>query len=364
MNTKEYDIKVDLGERSYFVHVGHGNHAGLAKHLQELQVNKQVAIISTPPVSELYLSSVINQFSSEWYVNSYNIPDGEKSKSAERVSKIYTWLLENNYERKCTVITLGGGVVGDLGGFVAATYLRGVNLIHLPTSLLAQVDSSVGGKVGINHPLGKNLIGSFYQPRKVITDVSFLNTLPEDEFVCGLGEVLKYAIIAGGELFEKISDSLTSLEQKEPLLVTDIVRSCIQLKVDIVMKDEMEQGIRAYLNLGHTFAHALETYYKYEGLKHGQAVLLGIKCAVQASHLLKLTDVESEKRILHLIDKMNITLPGEKAADPAQLVTIMKQDKKIREGIIHLVLPEKPGKITVVPVDDEKILRESFAVLD
>ena len=364
MGTNLYDINVDLGERSYDIHVGYGNHRDLVNYLQQLALNHQVAVISTPPVSELYLSAVINQFDRNWYVKSYDVPDGEKSKSAGTVSELYTWLLENKFERKSTLITLGGGVVGDLGGFVAATYLRGVNLIHLPTSLLAQVDSSIGGKVGINHPLGKNLIGSFYQPKKVITDVSCLNTLPVDEFICGLGEVVKYAIIEGGVLFEKISNRLDAIGQKDPDFLTEIVRDCIQSKVDIVIKDEMEQGIRAYLNLGHTFAHALETYYHYQGLKHGQAVLLGIKCAVQASHLLQLTDTAAAKQISDLIDRMKIELPRKKAVNRAELVTIMKKDKKIRDGIVHLVLPQEPGKIIVVPVTDEKILMESFAVLD
>jgi len=364
MENKKYKIDVDLKERSYSIFVGNNILTELPQFLHSLQVNSQIAIISTPPVSRIYREKILALFNKDWYLNYYDVPDGEKSKSSEMVWNIYTWLLENQYERNSTIIALGGGVVGDLAGFVASTYLRGVNLVHIPTSLLAQVDSSIGGKVGINHPMGKNLIGAFYQPKCVFTDVSFLKTLPEDEYICGLGEVIKYGVISSEVPFDKIANNLKAMLDMETDLLVEIIQACVKVKADIVEKDEKEQGIRAYLNLGHTFAHALETYYKYEGLKHGQAVLLGIKCALIVSRSLKMIDDRIGEKISLVIDQLDINLPSTKELDPIQLVEIMKRDKKMRDGKIHLVLPKDLGNVGVVPITDENIIIDSYAVLN
>jgi 3-dehydroquinate synthase len=363
MDQKTYAININLKDRAYKAFVGDGNANDLVKHLNALNVNQQIAIISTPPVSSLYLDKILRIFNSDWYVNHYDVPDGEASKSSECVSKIYTWLINQQYERNATIVTLGGGVVGDLAGFVAATYMRGVNLVHVPTSLLAQVDSSIGGKVGINHSLGKNLIGAFYQPRLVVSDISFLQTLPPEEYVCGLGEVIKYGILSQGDLFEKLEEGLQGIWDKDPLLLTDIVQSCVRIKAKIVEKDEMEQGIRAYLNLGHTFAHALETFYRYEGLKHGQAVILGIKCALAVSRSLKLINKEDSSHLERLIDRIPAGIPKSKDLDREQLLSIMKRDKKTRDGNINLVLPQGAGSVILKPVTNEKIILDSFSVL-
>jgi len=363
MNKNQYKIDVNLKERSYSIFVGNNIISELPKYLRSIQVNNQVAIISTPPVSSLYLEKILSLFDDNWFLNNFDVPDGEKSKSSDMVLNIYTWLLERQYERNSTIIALGGGVVGDLAGFAAATYLRGINLVHIPTSLLAQVDSSIGGKVGINHPIGKNLIGAFYQPKCVFTDISFLKSLPEDEFICGLGEVIKYGIISSEVPFDKIAKNLQAILNMDENLLTDIVRACVDVKADIVEKDEKEQGIRAYLNLGHTFGHALETFYHYEGLKHGQAVLLGIKCALMVSLSLNMVDEKTVQQINSVIDKLDIKIPSGKDLDPVKLVEIMKQDKKMKGGKIHLVLPKELGKVIVVPVTDEKILRDSYTAL-
>ena len=363
MENKKYTVDVNLKERSYQVVVGHHIFDEFAQYLLSLQVNHQVAIISTPPVSDLYQETILNCFDREWFVNCYDVPDGEKSKSAEIIADIYDWMLENRYERNSTIIALGGGVIGDLAGFVASTYLRGINLVHVPTTLLAQVDSSIGGKVGINHPKGKNLIGAFYQPRCVFTDISFLKTLPEEEYICGLGEVVKYAILSPEINFNDLEINLESILHMDEQLLPDIVQACIRIKADIVQEDEKEQGIRAYLNLGHTFAHALETFYHYEGFKHGQAVLLGIKCACMVSQSLKLIDEEAVHRIHLFIDKLGIKLPSTKIPDAEQLVEIMKRDKKMKDGKIHLVLPRKIGSVAIVEVADEKLLKDSYAAL-
>jgi len=363
MKMKRYKINVNLKERGYSIFIGKDILTELPHYLRSLQVNTQVAIISTSPVSKIYLKKILSLFDNTWYLKYYDVPDGEKSKSSKIVEGIYTWLLQNKFERNSTILALGGGVIGDLAGFVASTYLRGINLIHIPTSLLAQVDSSIGGKVGINHPAGKNLIGAFYQPKCVFTDISFLRTLPEEEFICGLGEVIKYSLLSSEVSFDKIDKNLKALLSMDDNLLIDIVRACVQVKADIVEKDEREHGIRTYLNLGHTFAHALETYYQYEGLKHGQAVLLGIKCALVVSRKLNMIDHHTVQKIYSLIDKLDISIPSGKDLDPNKLVKIMKQDKKLKDGKINMVLPVKLGEVTIIPVTDEKIIRDSYSIL-
>jgi 3-dehydroquinate synthase len=363
MSQDHFEVNVRLKERGYQVLIGERISEELSGRLTELGLNKQIALISTAPVSNLYLEKLRRQFGGDWNFMHYDVPDGEKSKSHEQAYALYTWLLENKYERNCTILALGGGVVGDLAGFVAATYLRGVNLVQLPTTLLAQVDSSIGGKVGINHPLGKNLIGSFYQPRLVLADISFLQSLPDEEYVCGLGEVIKYGVLSDSDLFFRLEDNIAAIREKDPALLATVVQACVQIKADIVEKDEREQGIRAYLNLGHTFAHALETFYKYHDLKHGQAVLLGMKCALFVSGELGLIDRTTAARIDGLINGINVQLPAEPEMDVQSLVEIMKRDKKIRDGTIYLVLPAGIGKIVLTPVADENLLRESFSGL-
>jgi len=290
-------------------------------------------------------------------------PDGEVSKSLEEVNHVYTWLLENHFERRSTIIALGGGVVGDMSGFIAATFLRGINLIQVPTTLLAQVDSSIGGKVGINHALGKNLIGAFYQPRMVLADVDFFKTLPREEFICGMGEVIKYGILGSKPLFEILENHLPEILQKDKDLLSRIVFDCAQIKAKIVEEDERELGIRAHLNLGHTFGHALETFYKSETLKHGQAVLLGMRCAIWASLQLKVLEEESARRMDRLIRQVGVRLPGQKKMDPPSLIAIMKRDKKVKDGRINLVLPAGIGQVTIRPVSDEALLQASFESL-
>jgi 3-dehydroquinate synthase len=353
-------IFVDLGNRGYQIHIGQNLLAGLMDQLDHFSFRKQAALITTPPVAEHYLETVTTQFDDTWQFCSYEVPDGEQSKSSDTAEKIYTWLIEKQFERNSLIISLGGGVVGDLAGFVAATYLRGINLIHLPTSLLAQVDSSVGGKVGINHPLGKNLIGAFYQPKLVVCDVSVLKTLPDVEYICGLGEVIKYGIIAGGSLFHLISQKLDAIFARKMDILTDIVQQCIQIKTDIVMQDEYEQNIRAYLNLGHTFAHALEKYYRFGELKHGQAVLFGIRCAIQVARDMRMISTDGFEQIDNLIQRFNLSLPGNINLDTDALIEIMFRDKKVKDGRINLVLPAGPGEIRICPVDDLSLLEDAF----
>jgi 3-dehydroquinate synthase len=354
-------VNVSLPNRSYPIYIGQDIYPLLPDLLKGIKIGKQIAIISTPPVSSLYLDKVFEAIGLHWKVYHYDVPDGEKSKSLDMANALYTWLIGNNFERNSTIITLGGGVVGDLAGFVAATFLRGVNLIHCPTSLLAQVDSSIGGKVGINHNLGKNLIGAFYQPRLVLIDISVLKTLPQEEFICGLGEVIKYGIIKDVDLFELIDTKLEQIIKKEFSILEEIVQRCTQQKADIVEQDEKESGIRSVLNLGHTFGHALETLYDYHTLKHGQAVLLGIKCALSASQDLNIIDSKVAEKISTFIDRIGIELPlDRKIPDPNDLYSLMKTDKKVRSGRINLILIEDIGRVCQREIDDKALIINSY----
>ncbi len=214
-NSKYDMIPVALAERSYNILLGEDIFDNIPGYLQKLKTNKQLAVISVPPVSELYYERLQEQLITDFDVIHFDVPDGEQSKSAAVVTQLYDWLLENKIERNASILALGGGVVGDLAGFVAATYLRGVNMIHIPTSLLAQVDSSIGGKVGINHSVGKNLIGAFYQPRAIFTDISVLQTLPVEEYICGLGEVVKYGVIGDPSLFHLLEKNIDKILSKD-----------------------------------------------------------------------------------------------------------------------------------------------------
>ena len=356
-------INVELGSNRYMIHVGQNLFQLLPHLVRTGPANSQIAIISVPPVSTLYLEKVRSAFDNSWQVYQLDIPDGEGSKSTIVLQEIYTWLIQNRLERNCTILSLGGGVVGDLAGYAAATYLRGVNLIHIPTSLLAQVDSSIGGKVGINHRLGKNLIGSFYQPRAVVTDITVIGTLAQEEFLCGVGEVIKYAVL-NKNLFEYLEKNLNRLLIRDQSTLLQVIERCIKIKARIVGADEKEQGIRANLNLGHTFGHALEKYYKFKILKHGQAVLLGLYCTLHISQVLKQIKPDMVERIKNLLAQIPVTLPaGGKNFSPAKIVPLMQTDKKIRDGKINLILIQEIGRVIKYPLSDLKILLQSLESL-
>ena len=357
-------ITVELGERSYHINIGENIFDIIPRELKQLHISRQVVVISVPPVSDLYFETLNEQLSEDFDVIHYNVPDGEQSKSAGIVELLYDWLLENNIERSASIIALGGGVVGDLAGFVAATFLRGINLIHIPTSLLAQVDSSIGGKVGINHRTGKNLIGAFYQPRNIFTDISVLQTLPAEEYICGLGEVVKYGVIGDPQLFSMLEANIENILTKDANVLRAVVLKCASQKAEIVSRDERESGLRAILNYGHTFAHSLEAYYGYSGLKHGQAVLLGMICANYAAAKLKILPVSEQERIDSLIMKMPLSLPAnESPPDPDNLLALMYKDKKVEDGQIRLILASKIGHAQSHQVMDENLIKESFEYL-
>jgi 3-dehydroquinate synthase len=359
--SKNKIIKVDLAERSYDILLGENIFGLIPQQLKKINTNRQVAVISVPPVSKLYYEKLYREISEDFNVFQFDVPDGEQSKSSAMVEQLYEWLFENKIERNAVIIALGGGVVGDLAGFVASTYLRGINLVHVPTSLLAQVDSSIGGKVGINHKAGKNLIGAFYQPRRIYTDISVLQTLSPEEYICGLGEVVKYGVIADPELFTMLESQLEKILAKDPNMLAEIVYRCASKKAEVVSKDERESGLRAILNYGHTFAHALETVYGYGNLKHGQAVLLGMICANYTANRLKILSDSEQQRIDDLIYRLPVNLPSDQLLPQTEnLLKIMYLDKKVRDGKLQLVLADKIGHVSTHQIADEKLISASF----
>ena len=270
-------LQVDLGDRAYPIYIGSdliSNPEFFAKHIK----GSRVMVVSNTTVAPLYLDQ-LKKALEDFNVSEVILPDGEEFKTLDVLNQIYTALLENRFDRTCTLIALGGGVVGDMAGYAAASYQRGVNFIQVPTTLLSQVDSSVGGKTGVNHPLGKNMIGAFHQPQAVIADTLTLNTLPDRELSAGMAEVIKYGLINDAEFFEWLEEHMEALMSRDLVLLAEAIRRSCADKAQIVAADEKEAGQRALLNLGHTFGHAIETGMGYGKWLHGEAVGAGMAMA-------------------------------------------------------------------------------------
>jgi len=278
-------LTVELGDRSYPIYIESGLFEHAADFIQKHQPHQNIFIITDANVAPLYLQSLKEQLQrADFQVASCVVPAGEPSKSLYQANALYTWMLENHATRQSAIIALGGGIVGDLSGFVAATFMRGIPFIQIPTTLLSQVDSSVGGKVGINHALGKNLIGAFYQPQAVIMDPQMLHTLPEREIVAGMAEVIKYGFITDADFYDFVEDHLESLiELRESEQIEHVLYKSCAIKADVVSRDEREDGLRAILNFGHTIGHALEAVTAYTHFLHGEAIIYGMMAALQLS---------------------------------------------------------------------------------
>ncbi len=339
-------LTVALGERSYPIHIGAGLISRPDLILPHLK-RKQVAIVTNTTVAPLYLDKLAAPLKQQGVeVIDVVLPDGEAYKNSETLNLIYDALLRRRAERSTTLIALGGGVVGDLTGFAAATYQRGVPFIQVPTTLLSQVDSSVGGKTGINHPLGKNMIGAFYQPQLVLADTDTLKTLPPRELSAGIAEVIKYGLIRDADFFDWLEVNMSKLMTLNEAAVSyAIFRSC-QNKAEVVAADEHESGERALLNLGHTFGHAIETAMGYGAWLHGEAVAAGIMQAAALSRRMSwLTDKELTRMeaIFHAASLP--TQAPELGAD--QYLNLMQSDKKVQDGKIRLVLQKGIGKAVI-----------------
>jgi 3-dehydroquinate synthase len=340
-------VNVQLGHRSYSIKVGPDLLSGLGSECARLGLEKKCAIISDRNVAPRYAARARASLSRAGFDSTLiTVPAGETAKSLKTVQACYDQLARQRLERKSFIVALGGGVVGDLAGFVAATYLRGVAFVQVPTTLLAQVDSSVGGKVGVNLKAGKNLVGAFHQPRLVLCDLETLASLPAREYRAGLAEVIKYGIIYDGPLFKRLQRDMPKLLQKNPATLAAVVSRCCEIKAAVVGQDETETGLRAILNFGHTLGHALEAISQYGKYLHGEAISIGqVAAARLSSHVLGLTQKEVD-RIEAIFRQAGLpTSVKLNAAQQRQLFSAMQLDKKVSGGEIKFVLARKIGAV-------------------
>lgn len=353
-------IDVSLGDRSYPIYFGSGLTASFAPTCQQHGIPRRVVIVTDTNVARHYLGPLENNLKHfDFAVSSVVIPPGENQKSLTRSNAIFTALLRQGVGRKSAIIALGGGVVGDLAGFVAATYQRGVVLVHVPTTLLSQVDSSVGGKVAVNHSLGKNMIGAFYQPKLVWIDSDSLRTLPPREVYCGLGEVVKYGIVFDAEFFAYLEANLELVIRLDPASVLHVQARCCELKAHVVAEDEREQGLRAVLNFGHTVGHALESAGDYRVLKHGEAVLLGMIAESFIAREMGLLAPEIHDRIIQLINRLPVKF-DKSSFSTARVLKALALDKKSVDGKPRFVLPLRLGEVQVVDEVDGALVQSSL----
>ncbi|XP_078446398.1 3-dehydroquinate synthase [Wolffia australiana] len=350
-------VDVDLGTRSYPIYIGSGildQSELLHRHIH----GKQVLVVTNTTVAPLYLERVtaaIARGRSDIQIHSVILPDGEQFKNMETLMKVFDKAIETRLDRRCTFVALGGGVTGDMCGFAAAAFLRGVNFIQIPTTLMAQVDSSVGGKTGINHPLGKNLIGAFYQPQSVLIDTDTLNTLPDRELASGIAEVVKYGLIRDAEFFEWQEKNMQKLLTRDPdALVYAIKRSC-ENKAEVVSMDEKESGLRATLNLGHTFGHAIETGLGYGEWLHGEAVAAGTVMAVDMSHRLGWVDETLVKRVINILKAARLPVTPPEVMTVDKFRAFMAVDKKVADGLLRLILLRGPLGNCIFTGDYDKV---------
>lgn len=335
-------LLVQLPTQSYPVFIGQGLLSN-TDLLRRYVSSSQVLVVTNHTIAPLYLEAIVSVFSDK-QCDTVILDDGEQYKNQQSFCQIIDTLIEKKHHRDTTIIALGGGVIGDIAGFVASTYQRGVNFLQIPTTLLAQVDSSVGGKTAINHSQGKNMIGSFYQPNAVIIDTDTLQSLSDREFNAGLGEIIKYAILTGGDFMQLIEKALEGgLSKYHSAVLLDIIMACCQIKAKIVQQDEHEQGIRALLNLGHTVGHALESYTHYAKWLHGEAVSIGLYCAALLSQDHCNFEPEFVQKIDYLLRLANLPrrIPG--AINSDKLIALIKNDKKIQHNTLRFVLIKAIG---------------------
>ncbi|MEN8213243.1 MAG: 3-dehydroquinate synthase [Pseudomonadota bacterium] len=356
------ELRVDLGERSYPILIGPGI-LTLAESFSASIRSRQVMVVTNETVAPLYLEQLLRSlqgFSVEHVV----LPDGEQYKNLEVLNRIFDALLASHFDRGCTLLALGGGVIGDMTGFAAACYQRGVDFVQVPTTLLSQVDSSVGGKTGVNHPLGKNMIGAFHQPRCVVADTDTLTTLPDRELSAGLAEVIKYGIINDLPFFEWLEAHIERLLARDAeALIHAIERSCRD-KAEIVAADEKESGQRALLNLGHTFGHAIESGMGYGTWLHGEAIAAGMAMAADMSVRMGWLGAEQQQRIRSLLQKARLPVDPPAQIGGKQFVDLMSVDKKVLNGKLRLVLLRDIGKAEVTAEYPVAALQQTVASND
>ncbi len=351
-------LHVELGDRRYPIYIGPGL-LDRPDLLHPSIPSRQVLIVTNTTVAPLYLErarAALAGLRHETVV----LPDGEQYKTLETVNEIFTALLNNRFDRNCTLVALGGGVIGDMAGFAAACYQRGVHFVQIPTTLLAQVDSSVGGKTGVNHPLGKNMIGAFHQPRCVLADTDTLTTLPDRELGAGLAEVIKYGLIRDLPFLEWLEANVERLLARDAAALTEAIERSCRNKAEIVAADERETGERALLNLGHTFGHAIETGVGYGGWLHGEAVATGMYLAADLSARLGPLTHEQVKRVRALLDRAHLPLHSPPELTSDDFLRLMAVDKKVKDGRLRLILLRELGRAVIAEEISLQLLRETL----
>lgn len=352
-------LQVDLADRSYPICIGESliSNSGL---INQYISGHQVCIVTNSLVAPLYAQTLAKALPN-YQVDQVVLPDGEKFKTLDVWGSIFNKLLEARHNRTTTIIALGGGVVGDMAGFAAASYQRGVDFIQIPTTLLSMVDSSVGGKTGVNHPLGKNMIGAFYQPKLVLADISLLKTLPQREISAGIAEIIKYGLISDYEFFVWLENNMDSLMQGDVDALSYAVKRSCENKAFVVGKDERESGLRAILNLGHTFGHAIETAQGYGNWLHGEAVGAGMAMAADLSCRRGAISNHDLQRIINLLQRAKLPIKAPADMDADTFLSLMGVDKKVLDGRLRLVLLEKMGQAEITSDIDGQMLHETFA---
>ncbi len=353
-------IKVELGENSYDIFIGENLFEDAAKFAVSSNFSKKILIVTDENIFNIYgenLRKIFSKYESNFELEI--IPPGETSKSLENAEKLYTCAIESQLDRKSVIMAIGGGVVGDLAGFVAATFLRGVNFIQVPTTLLAQVDSSVGGKTAVNHKLGKNLIGAFYQPKAVFIDVTTLKSLPERELKAGLGEVVKYGVISDANFFSYLEKNIEGILNRNVEVLKQIIKRSCEIKAEVVSKDEKESGLRKILNFGHTIAHAIEEETGYKKYCHGEAVAIGMIGAALISQKLGYVDAEKVTRLKNLIKNFGMYTHCEDCRIDG-IYRALFRDKKTIGGKINWVLMKDFGIVEISDKVPEKIIKEAL----
>ncbi len=341
-------IRVELGERSYEIIIGRGSLNLIGERLLRFSLGQKIGIVTNPLVSELYGEKVLNSLKKEGF-DPYLIiiPDGEIYKDYFWAYHILTKMLEFGFDRRSSLIALGGGVIGDITGFVASVYMRGIAYIQIPTTLLAQVDSSVGGKTAVNHPLGKNMIGTFWQPLLVWIDVETLDSLPEREFISGLSEVIKYGIIWDKDFFDSLVENRGKILKKDKELLISIIKRSCEIKAEVVSRDEKESFLRSILNYGHTIGHAIETITGYSTYLHGEAIAIGMVNEAKISNSLGFLNRESFLKIRETIKNFGLPVDIPSFFDPSMMIKTILLDKKNIEGKIRIVIPEEIGRMKI-----------------
>ena len=349
-------LLVDLGDRSYPISIGSNLLSNTALFSSVIK-GKKVMIVTNDVVAPLYLEVCKNTLK-EYQIDEIILPDGEQHKNLSTFEIILSTLLEKKHARDTTIVALGGGVIGDMAGFAAACYQRGIAFIQIPTTLLSQVDSSVGGKTAVNHPLGKNMIGAFYQPQAVIIDIECLKTLPAREFSAGMAEVIKYGIIYDKDFFSWLESNIEAIKSLDSTAIVYMLKRCCTIKAEVVALDEKEHGIRALLNLGHTFGHAIEAEQGYGNWLHGEAVAVGMVLAAETSYILGLVDHSDVEQIIDLIEAFDLPLTAPADMQYKHFAEHMQLDKKVLNGQLRLVLPTSVGTSALFDNVSEKVLRD------